>query len=68
MTENRFVTLEEKITHQEFLIEKLNSLVSDQQVRIYQLEEQILGLAKEMKDLFKSNNKIGPANEKPPHY
>ncbi|MBX2986362.1 MAG: SlyX family protein [Bdellovibrionaceae bacterium] len=65
--EQRIIDLESKISHQEFLLEKLNEVLYEQQKTVDRLEKSIEALKKriEGEDL---EPKIGPADEKPPHY
>ena len=67
MSEERFVDIETKITHQEFLLEKLNQIVYQQQTKIDKLEETLLSLGKRLQESG-TVREIGPADEKPPHY
>ncbi|MFS4457660.1 SlyX family protein [Bdellovibrio sp. HCB2-146] len=66
--EKRFVDVETKVTHQEFLVEQLNEIVYQQQIKIDQLEAALTKLAKRMAQMAAGEAEIGPANEKPPHY
>lgn len=68
MTEDRFIEIETKITHQEFLIEQLNKELYEQQNKINQLETLLTTLAKRTQELSNPGLEIGPANDKPPHY
>lgn len=65
--DERFIDIETKVTHQEFLLEKLNQIVYQQQMKIDQLEETLVSLGKRLQQTA-SGPEIGPANEKPPHY
>jgi len=67
MNEERFIDIESKVTHQEFLLEKLNQIVYQQQQKIDQLEETLAKLGKRIQEGGNTHS-IGPANEKPPHY
>ncbi|MGZ3745294.1 MAG: SlyX family protein [Pseudobdellovibrionaceae bacterium] len=67
MTEERFIEIETKITHQEFLIEQLNKVICEQQNKIDQLEAVLMTLVKRTQELLPPPE-IGPANDKPPHY
>lgn len=67
-TEKRFVDVETKVTHQEFLVEQLNEIVYQQQIKIDQLEAALTKMAKRMAQMAVGEAEIGPANEKPPHY
>lgn len=68
MSEQRFVEIETKISHQEFLIEKLNQVIYQQQITIIQLDARLTALIKKFQDTITAENEIGPAGEKPPHY
>lgn len=67
MSEQRFIDLETKMTHQEYLLEKLNKIVCQQQDQIDRLEETLLSLGKRLQEA-QAGLEVGPANEKPPHY
>jgi len=67
MNEERFIDIESKVTHQEFLLEKLNQIVYQQQQKIDQLEETLVKLGKRLQETGNAQS-IGPADEKPPHY
>lgn len=63
----RFVDIEMKLSHQEYLIEELNQVVRSQQEALDQLEK----LVKRMGDRLREGGgepQVGPGNEKPPHY
>ncbi len=64
--EERFVDLEMRISHQEYMIDELNKAIFQQQNRIDQLETTILELAQHLSERMDSN--MGPRHEKPPHY
>ncbi|HEY8270033.1 MAG TPA: SlyX family protein [Pseudobdellovibrionaceae bacterium] len=68
MTEERFIEIETKITHQEFLIEQLNKVIYEQQGKINQLETILTALVKRTQEIMNPEPEIGPANDKPPHY
>ncbi|HXH75496.1 MAG TPA: SlyX family protein [Bacteriovoracaceae bacterium] len=44
MLENRIIALEEKFSHQDYLLEQLNKTVTDQQLIIDQLKKDVLAL------------------------
>lgn len=67
MTEQRFIDLETKIAHQEYLIEELNQAVYEQQKTIDKLEATVSTLIKRYQDMLVGGDEIRP-NEKPPHY
>ena len=62
--EERFVDLEIRISHQEDMIDELNKLVYQQQVKIDQLEAVLKDMAKRIIEL--ENDRT--INERPPHY
>lgn len=62
--EERFVDLEMRISHQEDMIDELNKLVYQQQVKIDKLESVLKEVAKRIIDI-ESDRTI---NERPPHY
>lgn len=68
MTEERFIEIETKITHQELLIEQLNKVIYEQQSKIDQLEAILTALVKRTREVIEPGLEIGPANDKPPHY
>lgn len=65
--EERLIEIESKISHQEFLIEKLNEALIHQQQTVDRLEGTLNGLIKRLGNLS-NEPEIGPGNEKPPHY
>ena len=68
MTEQRMISFEIKISHQEHAIEVLQQIVYEQQKTIDTLQLQIQHVAKRLNSDVQGRNEIGPANEKPPHY
>ncbi len=68
LLENRFIALETKISHQEFLLEELNQVVYDQQRQIDDLEKRLGLTIKRVEGAMSGGNEIGPPGEKPPHY
>jgi SlyX protein len=66
MSENRFIDMETKISHQENSIEQLQELIHEQGLTILQLEGKLKALEKQIKQISEGN--VGPAGEKPPHY
>lgn len=67
MSEQRFIDLETKIAHQEFLIEELNQVLYQQQKTIDKLEATLVTLTKRLEGLGDGDDVRGPG-EKPPHY
>lgn len=68
MTEQRFIDIETKLAHQEFLIEELNQVIYEQQKTIDKLEITINTLAKRFKEALTADEDVRGPNEKPPHY
>ena len=62
--EERFADLEMRISHQEDMIDELNKLVYQQQVKIDKLESVLKEVAKRIIDLETDRT----INERPPHY
>ena len=67
MSEQRFIDIEMKLSHQEYLIEELNQVVRTQQEALDQLEMLVKNVVKKFNERA-TDPEIGPANEKPPHY
>lgn len=67
MSEDRFVEIETKLSHQEFLIEKLNNVITDQQAIIEVLEAKLKVLIDRLKEIGPPAGEIR-GHEKPPHY
>ena len=68
MSEQRFIDLESRFSHQEHEIEELQKIVFEQQLLIDKLEKRLALLIEQVKGSFGSGQEIGPANEPPPHY
>jgi SlyX protein len=64
--EDRFITIEIKLAHQEDLVESLNQMVYQQGRRIDQLEAMVSHLAEHIRNSAQSGPNI--SNDKPPHY
>ncbi|WII72282.1 SlyX family protein [Bdellovibrio sp. 22V] len=67
MSEQRFIDIETKIAHQEYMIEELNQVLYEQQKTIDKLEGLLTTLTKRLEGLGDGDNVRGPG-EKPPHY
>lgn len=67
MSEDRFINLETKISHQDFLLEELHQVVYKQQLTIDILEKKIIALSKRFEETGTTGIEIR-GNEKPPHY
>lgn len=68
MTDERLITIEEKIAFQEDQIEELNKTVYQQQQRLDQLEAFCKELAGRIRSLSEAGDEGLAANERPPHY
>ena len=66
--EERLVTLESKLAHQEYLLDVLNQTVYTQQKKIDELDKLCIALAKRLSDVQTRLPDGAPANDKPPHY
>jgi uncharacterized coiled-coil protein SlyX len=64
MTEDRFIKIEMTLAHQEAIIEELHQVLYQQQETIAQLQKKL----KLFEDQMRTENNIGAAGEKPPHY
>ncbi len=68
MIEKRLINIETKITFQEDLIEELNKIVYQQQLKLDRLEAICEALARQVRSLAEAGNEGKSANERPPHY
>ena len=68
MNDHRLVDIESKLAHQEQLLLELNEVVTDQQARIMQLEEQYRVLVERVRSLGEALPGDDAASERPPHY
>lgn len=64
MDDERFIKIETTLVHQEAIIEELHQVLYQQQEMISQLQKKI----KLFQDQLSTDNNIGVAGEKPPHY
>ena len=64
MSEERFISIETKLLHQERLLEELHEVIYQQQDTIDKLQKKL----KQLEEMSNSENEIRPTNEKPPHY
>jgi SlyX protein len=64
--EDRFIKKENKVAHQENLVESLNQTIYEQGRRIDQLEAMVAKLADHVRTLRDAGQ--GPVNDRPPHY
>lgn len=60
--ENRLIDIETKIVYQDRLLEDLNQVIYQQQLKMDELEKKVSELLKKMGD------DINPAHLAPPHY
>lgn len=60
MSEERIINLEIKFSHQDDLINQLNRIVTEQQMRLERLEQEV----RELREVTATS----PAGERPPHY
>ena len=69
--ETRLMNIELKLTHQEDLVDALNTIIYRQQNKIDQLEQALATLARQVKE-HASSQQANPAgavdHERPPHY
>ena len=68
MSDERLVDIETKLAHQEQLLLELNDVITDQQARIMQLEEQYRVLAERLRSLGEAVPGGDSGPERPPHY
>lgn len=68
--ENELVDLQTRIAYQEDLLERLNDIVSKQDVEILTLKQQVRQLMKKMEEFLANpaSSDIETSMEKPPHY
>ncbi len=68
MSEERFVDLETRLTHQDQLLNELNDVVTAQQAKIMQLEELCKALTQRVRAASDGLSENDPGDERPPHY
>ncbi len=68
MSAERLVEIESKLAHQDQLLLDLNEVVTDQQARLMQLEEQYRLLVERVRSLGDALPGGDSAPERPPHY
>ncbi len=68
MTDERLITIEEKLTFQEDQIDELNKSVYQHQQKLEFLEAFCKELAGQIRSLSEAGNEGPAANERPPHY
>lgn len=68
MSDDRFIELETRLSHQDQLLHELNDAVTAQQARLMQLEELCRALIDRVKAAGDAGPAGDPADERPPHY
>ena len=68
MTEDRLVDIEIKLARQEDLVDALNKMVYQQQIKIDELEALCRALAGRLKEMASTDSDARPLDERPPHY
>ena len=68
MTEERFIDLESRLAHQDKLLNDLNDVVTEQQVKIMRLDELCRSLIDRVRSLGEALPAGDPGDERPPHY
>lgn len=68
MDEQRFIDLETKLAFQEDTLRQLNDVVTDQQMRVTELERLCRELTERVARLGESAQKGAAGEEVPPHY
>ncbi|NIV17836.1 MAG: SlyX protein [Woeseiaceae bacterium] len=68
MTEDRFITIETKLAHQEQTLAELNDVITKQQEKIMQLEELCASLVERVRSIGEALPGDAPQDERPPHY
>ena len=67
-TEDRFIDIETKLAHQEYIVESLNQRVYEQQQQIDKLEQMCAALVQHVRDQAQNSGGGALAHEPPPHY
>jgi len=68
MSEDRFITIETKLAHQEHTMAELNDVITKQQEKIMKLEELCVSLADRVRSIGEALPGHGIQDERPPHY
>jgi SlyX protein len=68
MSEERFIDLETRLTHQDQLLNELNDVVTAQQGKIMELEELCKALIQRVRSVGDGAPGGDAADERPPHY
>ena len=66
MIENRLKDLEVKFSHQDFLLDQLNKIVSKQQIAIEKLQQEVLELKLSQSESSGTTRSL--EDDVPPHY
>ncbi len=68
MDNQQLIDIETKLAYQEDLVQELNKIVHQQQVKLDRLEDAYQLLAKNYARLSAEGDAEHPVDEKPPHY
>ena len=68
MSEDRFIDLETRLSHQDQLLNELNEVVTRQQEKIMQLEDLCRSLIQRVQSASDAGPSDDSGDERPPHY
>lgn len=68
MSEERFIDIETRLSHQDQILHELNEVVTGQQAKIMQLEELCQSLVARVRSIGDAMPDRDPGAERPPHY
>jgi len=68
MSEERFIDIESRLSHQDQLLNELNDVVIEQQAKIMQLNELCKSLITRVRSMGDAMPEGNPGDERPPHY
>ena len=68
MSEDRFIDLESRLTHQDQLLSELNEVMTQQQAKLMQLETHCNSLISRVRSIGDAMPDNEPTDETPPHY
>ncbi len=68
MNEQRMIDLETKYSLQEVMLEELLKTSHEQYLKIEKLDKELNTLIELVNSFAAGDHRIGPANQKPPHY
>ena len=68
MSEDRFIDLESRLTHQDQLLSELNEVMTQQQAKLMQLETLCNSLISRVRSIGDAMPDNEPTDETPPHY